>query len=151
MGLTPTNTAAPAHSGETLLEFPDNRLLIDLCGPHDRHLARIEQALGVLGEAPAVVGGELVFGVGHEGDLVGAVLAHEVHQVVEGVALDVELGVRMVLAQPAGQALGAAESNFYAAIFAGGRSLSEWDEHVDDDMSVHVRAKDVKAKDRGHA
>lgn len=48
------------------------------------------------------------------------------------------------------QALGAAESNFYAAIFAGGRSLSEWDEHVDDDMSVHVRAKDVRAKDRGH-
>ncbi|MDO5369755.1 PhoH family protein [Paracoccus sp. (in: a-proteobacteria)] len=45
MGLTPTNLSAP--TGETLLEFPDNRLLIDLCGPHDRHLARIEQALGV--------------------------------------------------------------------------------------------------------
>lgn len=45
MGLTPTNLSAPA--GEILLEFPDNRLLIDLCGPHDRHLARIEQALGV--------------------------------------------------------------------------------------------------------
>ena len=60
MGLTPTNTAAPAHSGETLLEFPDNRLLIDLCGPHDRHLARIEQALGVhvlrRGNLLAVVG-----------------------------------------------------------------------------------------------
>ena len=45
MGLTPTNLSAPA--GEILLEFPDNRLLIDLCGPHDRHLARIEQVLGV--------------------------------------------------------------------------------------------------------
>ena len=45
MGLTPTNPSAAA--GETLLEFPDNRLLMDLCGPHDRHLARIEQALGV--------------------------------------------------------------------------------------------------------
>ncbi|MBV0892333.1 PhoH family protein [Paracoccus sp. Z118] len=43
MGLAPTNPAAT----ETLIEFPDNRLLIDLCGPHDRHLARIEQALGV--------------------------------------------------------------------------------------------------------
>ncbi len=43
MGLAPT-TPAPA---ETLIEFPDNRLLIDLCGPHDRHLARVEQALGV--------------------------------------------------------------------------------------------------------
>ena len=60
MGLTPTTTAAPAHSGETLLAFPDNRLLIDLCGPHDRHLARIEQALGVhvlrRGNLLAVVG-----------------------------------------------------------------------------------------------
>ena len=58
MGLTPTNPNP--SSGETLLEFPDNRLLIDLCGPHDRHLARIEQALGVhilrRGNLLAVVG-----------------------------------------------------------------------------------------------
>ena len=58
MGLTPTNPSAPA--AETLLEFPDNRLLMDLCGPHDRHLARIEQALGVhllrRGNQLAVVG-----------------------------------------------------------------------------------------------
>lgn len=33
--------------GETLLEFTDNRLLIDLCGPHDRNLAQIEQAFDV--------------------------------------------------------------------------------------------------------
>ena len=46
MGLTPTPPATAAP-GETLLEFPDNRLLIDLCGPHDRHLARIEEALSV--------------------------------------------------------------------------------------------------------
>ncbi len=45
MGLTPTNPTA--QTGETLLEFPDNRLLIGLCGPHDRHIARLEQALGV--------------------------------------------------------------------------------------------------------
>ncbi len=32
---------------ETLLEFPDNRLLIDLCGEFDRNLAQIEQALEV--------------------------------------------------------------------------------------------------------
>ena len=32
---------------ETLLEFPDNRLLIDLCGEFDANLARIEQALEV--------------------------------------------------------------------------------------------------------
>ncbi len=32
---------------ETLLEFPDNRLLIDLCGEFDRNLAQIEQGLEV--------------------------------------------------------------------------------------------------------
>ncbi len=38
----PTETAA-----ETLVEFPDNRLLIDLCGEYDRNLADIEQKLSV--------------------------------------------------------------------------------------------------------
>ena len=33
--------------GEEVLEFPDNFLLIDLCGEHDRNLAEIERALGV--------------------------------------------------------------------------------------------------------
>ncbi|MEM8980984.1 MAG: PhoH family protein [Pseudomonadota bacterium] len=32
---------------ETLLEFPDNRLLIDLCGEYDRNLAQIEKELSV--------------------------------------------------------------------------------------------------------
>ena len=32
---------------EVLIEFPDNRLLIDLCGEYDRNLADIEQKLGV--------------------------------------------------------------------------------------------------------
>jgi phosphate starvation-inducible PhoH-like protein len=32
---------------EALLDFPDNRLLIDLCGEFDRNLAAIEQALDV--------------------------------------------------------------------------------------------------------
>ena len=32
---------------EVLIEFPDNRLLIDLCGEHDRHLVQIENGLGV--------------------------------------------------------------------------------------------------------
>lgn len=36
-----------ATPAETLLEFPDNRLLIDLCGEFDRNLAQIEQVLGV--------------------------------------------------------------------------------------------------------
>ncbi len=40
---TATDTAAP----EQVLDFPDNRLLIDLCGPFDQHLAAIEKALEV--------------------------------------------------------------------------------------------------------
>ena len=60
MGLTPTpDTARPT---ETLLEFPDNRRLIDLCGPHDRNLAQIEAATGVnilhRGNMLAVIGAD---------------------------------------------------------------------------------------------
>jgi phosphate starvation-inducible PhoH-like protein len=40
----PQNDNAPA---EVLIEFPDNRLLIDLCGEYDRNLADIEQRTGV--------------------------------------------------------------------------------------------------------
>ncbi|MEF3048219.1 PhoH family protein [Tabrizicola sp. L79] len=32
---------------ETVLEFPDNRLLIELCGEYDRNLAQIEHQMGV--------------------------------------------------------------------------------------------------------
>jgi len=39
--------AQTAENGRVLLDFPDNRLLAPLFGEHDRHLARIEQALGV--------------------------------------------------------------------------------------------------------
>ena len=38
--------AAPA-ADPIVLEFPDNRLLIDLCGAYDAHLAAIEKALEV--------------------------------------------------------------------------------------------------------
>jgi phosphate starvation-inducible protein PhoH and related proteins len=37
----------PTESDETTLEFPDNRLLIDLCGEFDRNLAQIEDKLQV--------------------------------------------------------------------------------------------------------
>ena len=40
-----TMTAAPGGTGT--VEFPDNRLLIDLCGPYDANLAQIETTLGV--------------------------------------------------------------------------------------------------------
>ncbi len=43
--LTPPNGDDAPH--EALIEFPDNRLLVDLCGEYDRNLAVIEQKLGV--------------------------------------------------------------------------------------------------------
>ena len=42
--LTPSQTDT---SVEILIEFPDNRLLIDLCGEYDRNLADIENKTGV--------------------------------------------------------------------------------------------------------
>jgi phosphate starvation-inducible PhoH-like protein len=43
--LTPPTVPENVH--ETLLEFPDNRLLIDLCGQFDRNLAQVEHQTGV--------------------------------------------------------------------------------------------------------
>ncbi|WP_106608442.1 PhoH family protein [Shimia abyssi] len=42
-----TPPPAAQQPTETLIEFPDNRLLIDLCGEYDRNLADIEQKVGV--------------------------------------------------------------------------------------------------------
>ncbi len=42
-----TPPTRPDDVVETLLEFPDNRLLIDLCGEFDRNLAQIEHQMGV--------------------------------------------------------------------------------------------------------
>ncbi|MCB1365724.1 MAG: PhoH family protein [Rhodobacteraceae bacterium] len=42
---TPQQDETAPH--EVLIEFPDNRLLIDLCGEYDRNLADIEQRTGV--------------------------------------------------------------------------------------------------------
>ena len=36
----------PEQASETLVEFPDNRLLIDLCGQFDRNLTQLEQGFG---------------------------------------------------------------------------------------------------------
>ncbi|HMO72863.1 MAG TPA: PhoH family protein [Paracoccaceae bacterium] len=48
MGISALTTPTAADDVvETLLEFPDNRLLIGLCGEFDRNLAQIEHQLGV--------------------------------------------------------------------------------------------------------
>ena len=55
---SPTDTLTAVPGGT--VEFPDNRLLIDLCGPYDANLAQIEKSLGVQivrrGNQLAVVG-----------------------------------------------------------------------------------------------
>ena len=48
MAITAPNPAAtPDDPSDTLLEFPDNRLLIDLCGELDRNIVQVESRLGV--------------------------------------------------------------------------------------------------------
>jgi len=42
-----TPAAGPHNATESVLEFPDNRLLVVLCGQHDRNLAVIEEKLGI--------------------------------------------------------------------------------------------------------
>ena len=42
-----TPPTAPDDATETVVEFPDNRILIDLCGQFDRNLAQIEHRTGV--------------------------------------------------------------------------------------------------------
>jgi phosphate starvation-inducible PhoH-like protein len=55
-----TPPTRPEDMVETVLEFPDNRLLIELCGEYDRNLAQIEHQTGVhvlrRGNRLAVVG-----------------------------------------------------------------------------------------------
>ncbi|MDV7272275.1 PhoH family protein [Thioclava sp. A2] len=84
--ISPPTNAQDAH--ETLLEFPDNRLLIDLCGEFDRNLAQIEHKLGVhilrRGNQLAVVGAP-------EAQLQAAGILHHLYQRLEqGKPLDAE-------------------------------------------------------------
>ncbi|MFN6924623.1 MAG: PhoH family protein [Tabrizicola sp.] len=47
MGISALTPPTAEDIVETILEFPDNRLLIDLCGEFDRNLAQIEHQMGV--------------------------------------------------------------------------------------------------------
>ena len=42
-----TPPSKPEDMVETIIEFPDNRLLIDLCGEFDRNLSQVEHQMGV--------------------------------------------------------------------------------------------------------
>jgi phosphate starvation-inducible protein PhoH and related proteins len=47
LGITALTPPSAEDILETVLEFPDNRLLIDLCGEFDRNLAQVEHQMGV--------------------------------------------------------------------------------------------------------
>lgn len=47
MAITAQNPANPDDASDTILEFPDNRLLIDLCGELDRNIVQVESRMGV--------------------------------------------------------------------------------------------------------
>ncbi len=63
MGISALTPPSAEDIVETVLEFPDNRLLIDLCGEFDRNLAQIEHQMGVhilrRGNRLAVVGDKM--------------------------------------------------------------------------------------------
>ncbi|MEO0915223.1 MAG: PhoH family protein, partial [Pseudomonadota bacterium] len=47
MAISELQSAPDTLITEETLSFPDNRLLIDLCGEYDRHLTQVEQALSI--------------------------------------------------------------------------------------------------------
>ncbi|MBA3911419.1 MAG: phosphate starvation-inducible protein PhoH [Rhodobacter sp.] len=63
MGISALTPPTAEDIVETVLEFPDNRLLIDLCGEFDRNLAQIEHQMGVhilrRGNRLAVIGDKM--------------------------------------------------------------------------------------------
>jgi phosphate starvation-inducible PhoH-like protein len=98
------DSALPEALGETLVEFPDNRLLIDLCGQYDRNLAQIEQAFGV---AIARRGNRLVLhGAADARELAGAALTELYERLEDGrpvLAADIDRLIRMAGADRSGE------------------------------------------------
>ena len=47
MAINAPSPPIPDETSDSVLQFPDNRLLIDLCGELDRNIVQIEQRLGV--------------------------------------------------------------------------------------------------------
>jgi phosphate starvation-inducible PhoH-like protein len=111
-----TPPAASEDVVETLLEFPDNRLLIGLCGEFDRNLAQIEHQMGVhilrRGNRLAVVGDKGVREAA-AGVLKGLYARLQSGRPVE--AGDVDAAIRM------GRPAGVPEDSEQIEMFQGGR------------------------------
>ena len=117
MGITaltpPPNRTAAEDIVETILEFPDNRLLIDLCGEFDRNLAQIEHQMGVhilrRGNRLAVIGEKAAR------EQAAAVLRSLYARLESGrgvVAGDIDGAMRM--GRPAGEAGGAEQIELFS-------------------------------------
>jgi phosphate starvation-inducible protein PhoH and related proteins len=75
-----------ADASETDLVFPDNRLLIELCGEFDRNIAQVEQALGLMISRR---GNELVLHGGRaERDRAQEILQHLYQRLEQGRPVD---------------------------------------------------------------
>ena len=75
-------------ASQQILDFPDNRLLIDLCGEYDKHLAELEQKLTV-----QIIrrGNELAVHGTSEAVRVASAVLNELYQRLEG-GRDVDVG-----------------------------------------------------------
>jgi len=108
----------PEDVQETLLEFPDNRLLIDLCGEFDRNLAQIEHKLSV----QILRRGNQLSLIGEAGDRdrAAAVLEHLYARLEAGRAIDpgeIDGAIRM---DRSGEG-GGAEGGDQLEMFRGGK------------------------------
>jgi phosphate starvation-inducible PhoH-like protein len=106
---------------ETLLEFPDNRLLIDLCGEFDRNLAQIEHQTGVhilrRGNRLAVIGEK---GAREQAAAVLRALYARLEKGKPVVAGDIDGALRMGRPMP-GSGPGTAEQVGQMEMFQGGK------------------------------
>ena len=68
-------------AGQQIIDFPDNRLLIDLCGEYDRNLADLEQKLSV-----QIIrrGNQLALHGSGDAVLEAAAILNELYQRLEG-------------------------------------------------------------------
>ncbi|MFN6952713.1 MAG: PhoH family protein [Albidovulum sp.] len=113
MGISALTPPSAEDIVETVLEFPDNRLLIDLCGEFDRNLAQIEHQMGVhilrRGNRLAVVGDRVTR------EQAASVLRSLYARLESGrnvAAGDIDGAMRM--GRPAGEAEGAEQIELFA-------------------------------------
>ena len=121
MGISALTPPTAEDIVETVLEFPDNRLLIDLCGEFDRNLAQIEHQMGVhilrRGNRLAVIGEKPA-----REQAAALLLVERGAAAAEGEARQalVQALPRLIAALAAGQSAGEAEA--LAQQLAGGRA-----------------------------